>query len=128
MAKGESIDLGRGFRLRKRGWSYHTDFNVGGKRYRRCLKTASRSEATAKAYAIRAPLLTESAHKRGNARGNVRLVCLCVNIALSQWGDGVFSLMAKGYVKALLDHPSVSPECVTRWDVENRVTRDPQTT
>jgi hypothetical protein len=41
---------------------------------------------------------------------NIRLICLCVNIALSNWGEGVFSLMAKGYVKALMDHPAVSPE------------------
>jgi hypothetical protein len=201
MAKRESIDLGRGFRVRKRGWSYCTDFSVGGRRYRRCLKTASKSEAIAKAYAIRAslfpspvefvanllpgkpaygswrhsegwarkvlkqarsrakakslpfdlvvedvadlaeqcggacavtrlpfivdnktpyrvnpftPSLDRVSSSGGYTRGNVRLVCMCVNIALSQWGDGVFSLMAKGYVKALLDHPAVSPENVTR--------------
>lgn len=57
-----------------------------------------------------APSLDRVSSYLGYTRGNVRLVCLCVNMALGQWGEGVFSLMAKGYVKRLLDNPAVSPE------------------
>jgi hypothetical protein len=195
MAKGESINLGRGFVLRKRESTYYADFHVSGARFVRSLRTGSRTEAIAKACAMRAnlfpspvefvahlldnPALTawryserwgqktwhrarHGANRRslpfdlvvedfrelaeqsggvcaltrlpfvdgdptyrgnpfapsldrvssylGYTRGNVRLVCYCVNLALGQWGEGVFSLMAKGYVKRLMDHHAVSPE------------------
>lgn len=199
MADSESINIGKGFRVRRRGNTYHADFHVGGTRHRRGLSTSSLDEAIAKACEMRngftgspssivAKLMENEAYgpwryshawakkvfydaqsratlksreftitlddlrflaeqskgacaltglpfivardprydranpftpsldriqaRAGYVPGNVRLVCLCVNIALSNWGDGVFSLMAKGYVRTLMDHPAVSPERV----------------
>lgn len=201
MADSESsIDLGRGFRVRRRGTTFQTDFHVGGTRHRRCLNTRSLEEAIAIASEMRdsffaspvelamkfvadpacgpwhysetlgiktlraareraalksrpfglaledlrclaeqtggvcaltrlpfivdrdpryranpfTPSLDRIDSHAGYTPGNVRLICLCVNIALSNWGEGVFSLMAKGYVKALMDHPAVSPEILPK--------------
>jgi hypothetical protein len=212
MAKSESINLGRGFIIRKRISIYYADFHVSGARYVRSLNTRSRTEAIATACAMRASLFPapvefvanlmgkngaytgwqyserwggkvwnrarHSAKRRslpfdlliedlcaladrsggvcaltglpfvvdgdptyrgnpfapsldrissylGYTRGNVRLVCVCVNMALGQWGEGVFSLMAKGYVKRLLDHPAVSPEIGSgQYTVQSVTVRD----
>jgi hypothetical protein len=201
MADSESIiDLGDGFRIRRRGRTYHIGFSVAGVRHRHGLRTRVRDEAIAKGSEMRdlflatpagfarklldrtvcapwsytegwgqkvlrhageraklksreftigiedirrlaeqsggacaltrlpfiverdpryranpfTPSLDRIDSHAGYTPGNVRLVCLCVNMALGNWGEGVFSMMAKGYVKALMDHPAVSPELLPR--------------
>lgn len=45
--------------------------------------------------------------RSGYTADNCRLVCLCVNLALNQWGDEVFDTMARAYVTQLLNKPAL---------------------
>lgn len=48
-----------------------------------------------------APSLDRLDSKGAYRIGNLRLVCVAVNLALNQWGDGVLMKVAKGLVGAL---------------------------
>lgn len=49
-----------------------------------------------------APSLDRIDSARGYHKDNVRLVCVAVNWALSDWGQGVFEAIATGYVSSKL--------------------------
>jgi len=47
------------------------------------------------------PSLDRINSKIGYMEGNCRIVCLAANIALGEWGEEVFAVLAKSYVKKL---------------------------
>ncbi len=54
----------------------------------------------------------------GYVMGNVRLVCYCVNVAMSQWGEEVLEKIAKSYMLKLLQKDLGSVTSMAQWENE----------